>query len=65
MLIKSADDKRGQIDALLDILKSKSISNTIRDRVEKELGLLRAGLKGEKEAAYEIDFHFKEWRIQL
>src|SRR5438552_4093945 len=31
-----------------------------RQRLEKELAMTRAGLKGEKDAAYYIDFHLKD-----
>src|ERR1035437_5100930 len=31
-----------------------------RKRLEKDLALVRAGLRGEKEAAYHIDFHLKD-----
>jgi hypothetical protein len=58
MIIKEADDKRSQI-ANLEALSARSdASPDVRKRIEQEIRNMRAGIKGEEEAAYEIDFHF-------
>lgn len=59
MLIKPADDKSGHIKSLERILGSRNLSRKTRDAVEKELSMLRAGIKGERDSAYEIDFYFE------
>lgn len=54
MLLKSADDKSSQIrqlEALLEI--APPVKRTL---IEQELRNIRAGIKGEQEAAYLIDF---------
>ena len=58
MIIKRADARTHDIEVLKRI---KGLSHISRDQarlVEKELIALRSGLKGEREAAYHIDFHY-------
>lgn len=55
MLIKSADDKQPSIDAL-ELLLSRAESASTKSAIKRELNILRAGIKGEKESAYLIDF---------
>lgn len=66
MIIKEADDKRTQIETLQSLLERSDATPDIRKRIEQELRNIRAGMKGETEAAYEIGFHFgpsKNWAI--
>lgn len=66
MLLKPADDKSEQINLLESLSKASNISNDSRDRIYKELSMLRAGIKGEQDSAYEIDFYFgksKNWMV--
>jgi hypothetical protein len=58
LLIKSADDKQPDIEALEALLARPSIHATTKSKVEREIKTLRAGVKGERDAAYEIDFDF-------
>jgi len=60
MLLKAADDKSPAIETLQQFLDSSNLSATQRKAIIKELAIMRAGIKGEKEAAYELDFHFKD-----
>lgn len=58
MIIKEADDKNSQI-AALEALRVRGDTNAeVQKRIEREIRNMRAGIKGEKEAAYEINFHF-------
>jgi len=58
MILKHADDKTPQIEALKALIQSAS--GPTKTSLEKELRLLQAGIKGEKEAAYFIDFALKD-----
>jgi len=58
MLIKAADDKSGDIEQLEALLGRPSIGVDEKKRIEQELRAVRSGLKGEREAAYEIDFYY-------
>lgn len=57
MILKEADSKQPQIDVLNHLI-SIAPSN-IKPKIERELKMLLAGIKGESEAAYHLDFHFK------
>jgi hypothetical protein len=58
MLCKKADDKQPSIDMLEELLARAGSDK--KPLIEKELHLLRAGIKGERESAYLIDFHLKD-----
>ncbi|PLX93332.1 MAG: NERD nuclease [Desulfuromonas sp.] len=58
MLIKDADSKASDIAELEKLVAVASKGN--KAQIEKELRFLKAGLKGEKEAAYFIDFALKD-----
>lgn len=56
MIIKNADDKTSQIQQLEDLL---SVANADqKNKITQELRNIWAGIKGEQEAAYLIDFDF-------
>jgi nuclease-like protein len=59
MIFKTKDSLEDQIQAL-ELALQESSAGQDRQRCERELALLRAGLKGEQEAAYHIDFHLKD-----
>src|SRR5690606_40283456 len=63
MLIKAADDQ----SALLDDLERRAAGNGAdAKQATRELRIRRAGIKGERDSAYLIDFHFAEapnWAI--
>lgn len=64
MLIKDADDKSAHIAMLEQLLAHAA--NGQRKSIEIELRNLRAGIKAEKDAAYLIDFSFrdtKNWAV--
>lgn len=64
MIIKPIDDKSKHFSELEGLLAETSDSQ--RKRVEEELRNCRAGLRGEKDVAYFIDFELKDaknWAI--
>lgn len=56
MLIKSADDKQPQIAALEALLARPDADAEMRRRIEIEIKKVRAGVAGERDATYEIEF---------
>lgn len=58
MIIKVADDKKSEIAILEALVVRRDASPDVRKRIEQEIRNIRSGIKGEEEAAYEINFHF-------
>jgi hypothetical protein len=58
MIIKEADEKKSQTATLEALATRRDASPDVRKRIEQELRNIRSGIKGEEEAAYEINFHF-------
>ena len=58
MIIKEADEKKSQIVTLEALAARLDASSDVRRRIEQEIRNIRSGIKGEEEAAYEINFHF-------
>lgn len=58
MLIKDADNKDSQIEELEHLVVN--CMERKKANINKELRILKAGIKGEKEAAYFIDFDLKD-----
>lgn len=58
MTIKEADNKSSDLAILESLAAASSMSLNIRQQIEQEIRNIKSGLKGEKDAAYEIDFHF-------
>ena len=58
MQIKAADDKQPQVAALEKLLGRRDLSPETRGRIDQEVRNIRAGDKTERNAAYEIEFHF-------
>lgn len=58
MLLKSADDKENQITVLKNLLSHEKISPEKKQWIDKELRNLKTGIATEKQAAFELDFHF-------
>ncbi len=66
MLIKKAEDRTADIDALQALAARSDATDEMRKRIEQEIRNIRAGVKGESEAAYEIDFHYgssRNWAV--
>jgi len=60
MLIKSADDRGEDVQALQSLLERPGIAPQQAERIDREIRKIRAGAKAEAEAAYDIDFHYKD-----
>ena len=60
MLIKAADDRQADLDALADLLTRPDVNGATRKRIDQEIRTIRAGVKGERDAAYEIDFFCRD-----
>lgn len=58
MIIKEADGKSAEVAILEGLAARRDATPEVRKRIEQEIRNVRAGEKGEAEAAYEIDFHF-------
>lgn len=58
MLLKSADSKDAGIAILTNLLNHRNVSEDKKQQISRELRNVVAGVKTEKEAAYEVDFHF-------
>ena len=65
MRIKEADDKQPQLDALTSLLDRPDLDADTRRRIEREIKTTRAGIAGERDAAYLIDFEYanRTWAI--
>ncbi len=60
MLIKSADDKSRRLALLQDLQKSPMLDAGQKEWLRVELRNLTAGIKGEREAAFHLDGHYKD-----
>ncbi len=58
MLIKSAAGHEADIAALEALLRVPGVAAHTRQRIEAEIRQIRAGDKAERDAAYDIEFHF-------
>lgn len=67
MLIKSSDDRTGDIEILKSLLAHPAANADTKRKIEQEIRNISSGAKGEQEAAYEIDFHYgaasKNWAV--
>ena len=62
MLLKQKDDVEPAIQTLEKLLTLKTLTEQQWERIEEEIEKVRAGAKGEKQAAYHIDFKLKDAR---
>ncbi len=60
MLIKSADDKAKRLALLEDLQQSPLLDARQKEWLRVELRNLTAGIKGEREAAFHLDGHYKD-----
>jgi Nuclease-related domain len=54
---KAIDDRQPQIDALEALGTRSDVDAQTRRRIDQEIRMIRAGASGERDAAYEIEFH--------
>lgn len=60
MLLKKMDDKQSDIDELRKLSKLDGLSSYQKSSIEKEILITTSGIRGENQAAYELDFQFKD-----
>ena len=60
MILKRKDDQSHRVEALQQLLQISGLTKAQRDAIGKEIAILRSGEKGEREAAYHIDFGWKD-----
>jgi hypothetical protein len=58
MQIKAADDRDADIKVLEELLARPALPTATRQGIEQEIRSIRAGVVGERDAAYEIEFYF-------
>ena len=66
MVIKPADSRNGDLETLQSLLQHPDATADRKRKIEQEIRTLQSGLKGEREAAYEINFHYgpsRNWAI--
>lgn len=66
MLIKQADDKTKDIETLRALASRTDAPADTRKKIEQEIRNIQSGMKGEAEAAYEMEFHYgasKNWMV--
>jgi len=66
MIIKEAEGRNADIDVLRSLAGRPDVTDDQRKRIQQEIRNIQAGLKGEEEAAYELNFHYgnsKNWMI--
>jgi hypothetical protein len=65
MLLKAADNKNNDIQILESLQVHPKASADTKKLIEREIRNIRAGMKGEAESAYELDFNFKSrnWMV--
>lgn len=61
MVLKDKDSLEPQVKRLEQALEG-SVTEAERRKIERDLAVMRSGIRGEEEAAYHIDFHLKDSR---
>ena len=62
MLLKTADDKSGDIQTLEAFLRRPEVDARQRRSIEGEIWAIRQGVKAESDAAYQLDFDLRDSR---
>jgi hypothetical protein len=66
MLIKSASDKNLDINTLQLLMARNDVTLETKNKINKQIRMIQVGAKGERDAAYDINFHFQDspdWMI--
>lgn len=66
MIIKQSDNREYDLNELNRLLNLPHVSADTKHKIQQEIIKIQFGLKGEKEAAYNINFHYenaKNWAI--
>src|SRR5688572_8169141 len=57
MQIKAADNKHGEVAELTALLARRDLQRSTRELIEREIRAIKAGQRGEADAAYHIEFY--------
>lgn len=60
MIIKSADSRQPHIQQLMQLQSRPDLSDKQRELLAREIHAIQKGEQGERNGAYEIDFHLKD-----
>jgi hypothetical protein len=60
MILKQKDDVAPHLAELELLMKKPGLRKEQREEIENEIWMIRAGAKGERDAAYHIDFGWKD-----
>ena len=60
MLLKTADDRSGDINALESLLGRRDLDARQRRAIQDEIWSIRLGVKAETDAAYQLDFDLRD-----
>lgn len=66
MLIKQAEDRGADVAVLTSLLGHPDATSSVKEKIRLELRLIQSGIKGEDDAAHEINFYYeasKNWAI--
>ena len=66
MIIKQADDRQTDLTTLQNLLSHPEADANVKKNIDREIRNIHAGIKGEKESAYELKVHWgasKNWMI--
>lgn len=66
MIIKQAASRNHDLEALNALLSSPQVDRLTKNKIIREIKNIQSGLQGEKEAAYQMNFHYadsKNWMI--
>src|ERR1700761_7626994 len=62
MVLKEADDRSGDIAQLKILLRESGLTDFQRKNIKEQLWNLEKGIKGEEDAAYFLNFHFRPYK---
>ena len=66
MIIKSTSDSKARITILQSLLARPDATDDIKKRIDRDIRNIQSGVKGESEAAYEMEFYYgahKDWML--
>lgn len=66
MIIKDSDNRENDLSELNRLLELPQLSQEQKNQIQREIRNIQSGLKGEKEAAYQINFLYgnnKNWAV--
>lgn len=66
MIIKAAESRDTDIETLNALMALPHVDHATKNKIDREIRKIRSGIVGEKEAAYNINFHYehsKNWMV--